>query len=173
MFLWTLSFPKQMGCRVTICPLLVYATFLILHQGYRPVHSTVTEMGVGPGLLAGKAEMWASESPRTIPPGSGSLEKSSTVSSGSSLVPHGWEMLAFTHSSVPSVEFATLPHPGWGEERRQAALPLPLFALYFCYFIFPLQLDILQLMPGISSVHLFFKLLYSAISYNNKCCPSV
>lgn len=107
-------------------------TFLLLHQGYRPVHSAVTEMGVGPGLLAGKGEMWASESPRTIPPGSGSLEKSSTASNGSSLVPHGWEKLALTPSSFSSVEFATLSH-----QAKKAALSPPLFTLCFCSFFFP------------------------------------
>jgi len=97
-----------MGCRVRISPLVINTTFLLLHQGYRPVHSAVTEMGVGPELLAGKGEMWTSESPRTIPPGSGSLEKSSTASNRSSLVPHGWEKLALTPSSFASVELSTI-----------------------------------------------------------------
>lgn len=129
--LWTQSFPRQMGC--TISPFIINTTFLLLHQGYRLVHRAITEMGAGPGLLAGKGEMWASKSPRTIPPGSCGLEKSRTASNGKSLVPHSWEKLAWTPSSFSSVGFATLSH-----QAKKASLALLLFTFHCCCFLCPL-----------------------------------
>lgn len=122
----------MMGCRVTIGPLLISTAFLHLDQGCNPIHSSKTEMGVGPGLLAAKREMWASKSPRTIPPGCGSLEKSSTASNRSSLVPHGWEELALTPSSFPSVEFATLSHQA--KKGRFSTTPLHIMLLLLLLF---------------------------------------
>lgn len=130
-FLWTQSFPRQMGC--TISPFIINTTFLLLHQGYRLVHRAITEMGAGPGLLAGKGKMWASENPRTIPPGSRGLEKSRIASNGKSLMPHSWEKLALTPSSFLSVGFATLSH-----QAKKAALALPLFTFHCCCFLCPL-----------------------------------
>lgn len=124
-FLWTQWFPRQMGCAIS--PFIINTTSLLLHQGYSLVHRAVTEMGAGPGLLAGKGEMWASESPRTIPPGSRGLEKSRTASNGKSLMPHSWEKLALTPSSFSSVGFATLSH-----QAKKAALALPLFTFHCC-----------------------------------------
>lgn len=100
--MWARVHPRQMGYRVEISPLIINITSLLPHQGCSPLHSAGTEMGEGPGLLAGKGEIRASKSPRTIPPGSGSLGKSSTASNRSSLMPHGWKKLALTLSSFSS-----------------------------------------------------------------------
>lgn len=87
-----------MGYRATITSHINNTPLLLLHWGYRLIHGAVTEMGVGPGLLAGEGEMCSSKSPRIIPPGSNSLEKNSIASNESSLMPHGWGTLALTPS---------------------------------------------------------------------------
>lgn len=109
--------------------LLLLTPLLLLHQGYRLVHKAITEMGAGPGLLAGRGEMWACKSPRTIPSGSRGLEKSRTASNGKSLMPHSWEKLALTPSSFSSVGFATLSHQAKKGSLSSAPLHISLLLL--------------------------------------------
>lgn len=85
--LFELSFPGQMRCRVTISLLIINTSFLLPHKAHRSVHNAATEMGVGPGLLAGKGEMRANKSPRSLPPGPVALKKAALLPTGAALCP--------------------------------------------------------------------------------------